>query len=178
MHIIKYSFIFAYTNLLIRNMKNKQNRLNAIRIIIANERIANQDELLKRLYAQGFDLTQATLSRDLKQLKVAKTASSDGDYIYILPSNPLYKHLARGKHPHEHQVRNGFVSINYTGNIAVIKTRPGYAGGIAYDIDENELPCVLGTVAGDDTILLAIREGYTHRDVNQQLSNIVPEMTA
>ena len=92
-------------------MKNKQNRLNAIRIIIANERIANQEELLKRLYAQGFDLTQATLSRDLKQLKVAKTASSDGDYIYILPSNPLYKRITKGKQIHEkaphHQGQDG-----------------------------------------------------------------------
>ena len=121
-------------------MKNKQNRLNAIRIIIANERIANQEELLKRLYAQGFDLTQATLSRDLKQLKVAKTASSEGDYIYILPSNPLYKRISKGKQPHEHQVRSGIISVNYSANIAVIKTRPGYAGGIAYDIDEHELP--------------------------------------
>ena len=64
-------------------MKNKQNRLNAIRIIISNERIGNQDELLKKLYAQGFELTQATLSRDLKQLNVAKTAANDGSYIYI-----------------------------------------------------------------------------------------------
>lgn len=159
-------------------MKNKQNRLNAIRIIIANERISNQEELLKRLYAQGFDLTQATLSRDLKQLKVAKTASSEGDYIYILPSNPLYKRISKGKQPHEHQVRSGIISVNYSANIAVIKTRPGYAGGIAYDIDEHELPCVLGTVAGDDTILLAIREGYSHKDVHQQLSAIVPEMSA
>ena len=95
-------------------MKNKQNRLNAIRIIIANERIANQEELLKRLYAQGFDLTQATLSRDLKQLKVAKTASSDGDYIYILPSNPLYKRITKGKQIHEHQVRSGIISVNYS----------------------------------------------------------------
>lgn len=159
-------------------MKNKQSRLNAIRIIIANERIANQDELLKRLYAQGFDLTQATLSRDLKQLKVAKTASNEGDYIYILPSNPLYKRIAKGKQSYEHQVRGGFLSVSYSGNIAVIKTRPGYASGIAYDIDEHELPSVLGTVAGDDTILLAIREGYHHRDVHQQLSSIIAEMNA
>ncbi|MBQ3239340.1 MAG: arginine repressor [Bacteroidaceae bacterium] len=159
-------------------MKNKQNRLNAIRIIIANERIANQEELLKRLYAQGFDLTQATLSRDLKQLKVAKTASSDGDYIYILPSNPLYKRITKGKQIHEHQVRSGIISVNYSANIAVIKTRPGYAGGIAYDIDEHELPSVLGTVAGDDTILLVIKEGYNHKEVHQQLSAIVPEMSA
>ena len=137
-------------------MKNKQNRLNAIKFIIANERIGSQEELLKRLYAQGFDLTQATLSRDLKQLKVAKTAASDGSYIYILPSSPLYKRIIKGKQVREEQVRSGFVSISFSANIAVIKTRPGYAGGIAYDIDEHDLPPVLATVAGDDTILLVI----------------------
>lgn len=157
-------------------MKNKQNRLNAIRIIISNERIGNQDELLKKLYAQGFELTQATLSRDLKQLNVAKTAANDGSYIYILPSNPLYKRLSKDKQAYESKVRSGFVSICYSANIAVIKTRPGYAGGIAYDIDEHELPSVLATVAGDDTILLVIKEGYTHKEVEYHLESIIPEM--
>ena len=157
-------------------MKDKLNRLNAIRIIVANERIRSQEELLQKLYAQGFDLTQATLSRDLKLLKVAKTAAPDGSYIYILPNNPLYKRLNREHHEHEHQVRGGFVSISFSANIAVIKTRPGYAGGIAYDIDEHNLPPVLATVAGDDTILLVIKEGYTHQSVNEHLTTIIPEM--
>ncbi|MBR6628908.1 MAG: arginine repressor [Bacteroidaceae bacterium] len=157
-------------------MKNKQNRLNAIKFIVANERIGSQEELLKRLYAQGFDLTQATLSRDLKQLKVAKTAASDGSYIYILPSSPLYKRIIKGKQVREEQVRSGFVSISFSANIAVIKTRPGYAGGIAYDIDEHDLPPVLATVAGDDTILLVIKENYTHQAVKQHLETIIPEM--
>ena len=157
-------------------MKNKLNRLNAIRVIIANERIGSQEELLKRLYDQGFDLTQATLSRDLKQLNVAKTASSDGSYVYILPSNPLYKRIAKGKLAHEQQLRNGVVSINFSANIAVIKTRPGYAGGIAYDIDGHELPSVLATVAGDDTILLVVKEGCTRQEVLCQLESIMPEI--
>ena len=157
-------------------MKDKLNRLNAIRIIVANERIRSQEELLQKLYAQGFELTQATLSRDLKQLKVAKTAAQDGSYIYILPNNPLYKRINREHHEHEHQVRGGFVSISFSANIAVIKTRPGYAGGIAYDIDEHNLPPVLATVAGDDTILLVIKEGYTHQAVNEHLATIIPEM--
>lgn len=157
-------------------MKNKQNRQNAIRLIIANERIGSQDELLKRLYAQGFDLTQATLSRDLKQLKVAKTTAVDGSYVYILPSNPLYKRITKGKVAREQQVRSGFISISFSANIAVIKTRPGYAGGIAYDIDEHELPSVLATVAGDDTILLVIKEGSSHEDVLAHLSPIIPGM--
>lgn len=157
-------------------MKNKLNRLNAIRIIVSNERIGSQDELLKRLHAQGFELTQATLSRDLKQLKVAKTVIHDGSYVYILPNNPLYKNLARERNEYDKQVRGGFVSIHFSANIAVIKTRPGYAGGIAYDIDEHELDPVLATVAGDDTILLVIKEGYSQQEARQHLETIIPEM--
>lgn len=155
-------------------MKNKQNRLNTIRVIIANERVGSQDELLKILYAKGFELTQATLSRDLKQLKVAKIAASDGSYVYVLPTSPLYKRMSKDQPVGELPARNGFVSIEFSANIAVIKTRPGYASGIAYDVDRSELPGVLATVAGDDTILLVIKEGYSHDDVLAQLSGIVP----
>ena len=158
-------------------MKNKQNRLNAIRIIIANEHIGSQEELLRLLHEQGFELTQATLSRDLKQLKVAKTASVDGTYTYILPSNPLYKRIFKTEEVHEQQIRSGFVSLDFSGNIAVIKTRPGYASGIAYDVDERALPTILASIAGDDTILLVIKEGATHEEVRQQLALIVPEMS-
>lgn len=157
-------------------MKNKQNRLNAIRVIIGNERISSQDELLRKLYALGFDLTQATLSRDLKQLKVAKTAANDGSYIYILPTSPLYKRISKGQAVREQHTKNGFISISYSANIAVIKTRPGYASGIAYDIDEHELTSVLATIAGDDTILVVIKEGYSHSEVQAQLSHIIPEI--
>ena len=80
-------------------MKDKLKRLNAIREIITHERVGSQDELLKYLKAQGFELTQATLSRDLKQLKVVKVAASDGIYTYILPNNPLYKQTGKAVRP-------------------------------------------------------------------------------
>ena len=157
-------------------MKDKLKRLNAIREIITHERVGSQDELLKYLKTQGFELTQATLSRDLKQLKVVKVAANDGIYTYILPNNPLYKQTGKSSSPYEQPVRGGFVSISFSANIAVIKTRPGYAGGIAYDIDGHNLPSVLATVAGDDTILLVIKEGYNRHDVQQHLEVIIPEM--
>lgn len=68
----------------------------------------------------------------------------------------------------------GFISINFSGNLAVIKTRPGYAGGIAYDIDSNEKDTILGTIAGDDTILLVLQEGATQQQVIQTLVPIIP----
>lgn len=154
-------------------MKNKLNRLSAIRTIIANERIGGQDELLKKLYAQGFELTQATLSRDLKQMKVAKVMANDGSYLYVLPTNPLHKQTTRSKEMEVHPKRSAFTSINFSANIGVIKTNPGYASGIAYDIDNSNLPGVLATVAGDDTILVVIKEGYSHDDILTQLGDIV-----
>lgn len=158
-------------------MKNKLNRLNAIRIIVANERVGSQEELLNRLYDQGFELTQATLSRDLKQLKIAKVVTSEGSYLYVLPNSPLHKHFGKGRTQHEQQAtRSGFVSIDFSSNIAVIKTRPGYASGIAYDIDGSNLSGVLATVAGDDTILVVIREGYGHGDILAQLKEVISDM--
>ena len=153
-------------------MKNKLNRLSAIRMIIASERIGSQDELLKQLQLQGFELTQATLSRDLKQMRVAKVMTSDGSYLYVLPTNPLHRRAVKGKEMPA-TARLGFISINFSANIGVIKTSPGYASGIAYDIDSSDLPGVLATVAGDDTILVVIKEGYSHDDILIQLGDII-----
>lgn len=155
-------------------MKNKPKRLGAIRRIVAGERVGSQEELLQKLREQGFELTQATLSRDLKQLKVAKTATADGEYAYVLPAGTSFAGIANAHAPGSAPVRDGVVWVKFSGNIAVIKTRPGYASGIALDIDMHNLPSVLGTVAGDDTVILVIKEGYSHKWVYQQLGNIVP----
>ena len=108
-------------------MKSKNNRLDAIKIIISSKEIGSQDELLQELMKEGFQLTQATLSRDLKQLKVAKAASMNGNYVYVLPNNTMYKRMTDQQSATEMMRFNGFVSIDFSGNIAVIKTRPGYA---------------------------------------------------
>lgn len=157
-------------------MKNKRNRLSAIRSIIANETIGNQDQMLKRLQEQGFELTQATLSRDLKQLKISKVSTDDGNYKYVLPETPRQRNSNKNLTSHTNLPRQGFLSISFSGNIAVIKTRPGYANAIAYDIDEYEPIPILATIAGDDTILLVIKEGYTRQEVQELLETIIPEM--
>lgn len=141
-------------------------------MIIASERIGSQDELLRQLQTQGFELTQATLSRDLKQMRVAKVMASDGSYLYVLPTNPLHRRAAKSKETPS-PARLGFISINFSANIGVIKTSPGYASGIAYDIDSSDLPGVLATVAGDDTILVVIKEEYSHDDILMQLGDII-----
>ena len=158
------------------NMKSKNSRLDAIKLIISSKEIGSQDELLQELSKEGYVLTQATLSRDLKQLKVAKAASMNGNYVYVLPNNTMYKRMTEQHSVHEMMRYNGFISIEFSGNIAVIRTRPGYASSLAYDIDNREFDDILGTIAGDDTIMLVTREGCTRNDLKSALSLIIPNI--
>lgn len=157
-------------------MKSKNTRLDAIKMIISVKEIGSQDELLRELTKEGFSLTQATLSRDLKQLKVAKAASMNGNYVYVLPNNTMYKRMTNPPGATEMMRHNGFIAIEFSGNIAVIKTRPGYASSLAYDIDNHNFTEVIGTIAGDDTIMLVIREGYSRQDVMNTLRQIIPNI--
>ncbi len=157
-------------------MKNKNSRLDSIKIIISSKEIGSQEELLQELAKEGFQLTQATLSRDLKQLKVAKAASMNGNYVYVLPNNTMYKRMTESHTASEMLRHNGFVSIEFSGNIAVIRTRPGYASSLAYDIDNSQSYEILGTIAGDDTIMLVLREGCSQTTLKQSLSHIIPNI--
>lgn len=157
-------------------MKVKTNRLEALRLIISSQQLGSQDELLNALQKEGFKLTQATLSRDLKQLKVAKAASMSGNYVYVLPNETMYKRVATPNSIREMMRVPGFISINFSGNMGIIKTRPGYASSIAWNIDNSDIPVILGTIAGDDTIFIVIKEGVKHQEVIDALSDVVPNM--
>lgn len=157
-------------------MKNKNSRLDSIKMIISSKEIGSQEELLNELSKEGFQLTQATLSRDLKQLKVAKAASMNGNYVYVLPNNTMYKRMTEPRSAGEMLRHNGFVSIEFSANIAVIKTRPGYASSLAYDIDMHNFYEIIGTIAGDDTIMLVVRENVSRTSVRQALSIIIPNI--
>ena len=157
-------------------MKVKTNRLEALRLIISSQQLGSQDELLNALQKEGFKLTQATLSRDLKQLKVAKAASMSGNYVYVLPNETMYKRVATPNSIREMMRVPGFISINFSGNMGIIKTRPGYASSIAWNIDNSDIPEILGTIAGDDTIFIVIKEGVKHQEVVDALSDVVPNM--
>ena len=157
-------------------MKVKTNRLEALRLIISSQQLGSQDELLNALQKEGFKLTQATLSRDLKQLKVAKAASMSGNYVYVLPNETMYKRVSTPNSIREMMRVPGFISINFSGNMGIIKTRPGYASSIAWNIDNSDIPEILGTIAGDDTIFIVIKEGIKHQQVVEALSDVVPNM--
>lgn len=157
-------------------MKIKKNRLETLRMIISSQELGSQEELLNALQKEGFKLTQATLSRDLKQLKVAKAATMNGNYVYVLPNVTMYKRVSTPHQIKEMMQVPGFISINFSGNMGVIKTRPGYASSIAYNIDNSEIPQIIGTIAGDDTIFIVIKQGVNEEEVITALSEVVPNL--
>jgi len=157
-------------------MKEKNTRLEALRLIISSQRMGSQEELLGALQKEGFQLTQATLSRDLKQLKVAKAATMGGDYVYVLPNETMYKRVGTSSSVREMMQMPGFMSINFSGNIGVIKTRPGYASAIAWNIDRSNITQILGTIAGDDCIFIVVSEDCTHQEVVDALAEVIPSL--
>lgn len=154
-------------------MKTKNSRLEALRMIISSRQLGSQEELLNALQEEGFKLTQATLSRDLKQLKVAKASTLRGNYVYVLPNDTMYKRVSTPGNARSMMGESGLLSINFSGNIGVIKTRPGYASAIAWNIDSGELPQILGSIAGDDTIFVVIKEGCEHEEVTKALVEVI-----
>jgi len=106
-------------------MKIKDRRLEAIKMIISSKELGSQEDVLAELKREGFTLTQATLSRDFKQLKVAKAASMNGQYVYVLPNETMYKRVRKPMSATEMMQTPGFLSINFSGNIGVIRPRPG-----------------------------------------------------
>ena len=155
-------------------MKVKTNRMEALKMLISSKELSSQDEVLQALLNEGFRLTQATLSRDMKQLKIAKAASMNGKYVYVLPNETMYRRIPSPQAALKMLQTPGFISINFSGNMAVIRTRPGYASSIAYNIDNSNIDSILGTIAGDDTIFIVTKEGSAREDVINGLSNIIP----
>lgn len=160
----------------IQSMKIKTSRMEALKMLISSQELGSQEEVLQALAKEGYTVTQATLSRDLKQLKVAKAASKNGRYVYVLPNETMYKRVPNPRSAREMLMTSGFTSINFSGNMIVIKTRPGYASSIAYNIDNSDIPQILGTIAGDDTIFLVKKEGTREKDIIDLLAEIIPDI--
>ncbi|MFZ5430970.1 MAG: arginine repressor [Bacteroidota bacterium] len=154
-------------------MKNKSERHQTIRQIITTDRIASQERLLELLKERGFNLTQATLSRDLKLMQVAKVADASEGYVYVMPG------MVNNPEPNRDPDRinflaDGFRGIRFSGNLSVIRTLPGYASSIAAVIDNANPWEILGTIAGDDTILVIIKEGVSRPEFVSALKRIMP----
>lgn len=145
-------------------------------MLISSQELCCQDDVLKALAKEGYNVTQATLSRDMKQLKVAKATSLSGKYFYVLPNETMYKRVASPKSAAEMLLTSGFLSIHFSANMGVIKTRPGYASSLAYNIDNSGIPSIIGTIAGDDTIFIVIKDGEKYHTVIEELKNVIPDI--
>ena len=154
-------------------MKIKTSRIEALKMLISSKELTCQEDVLKALQKEGFKLTQATMSRDKKQLKIAKAASMNGKYVYVLPNETMYRRIPNPPSALEMLKTPGFLSINFSGNMIGIKTRPGYASSIAYNIDNSNIDEILGTIAGDDTIFIVAKEGTSRESIVETINRIV-----
>ena len=146
-------------------------RLARLRNIIETRKINSQEVLLAFLSEEGFKVTQATLSRDLKYLKVGKVPDGRGGYIYTFSDSTSKAGSDEGLVA---DFRRGFISIEFSGAQGVVKTLPGHASTVAFAIDNLNIREVLGTIAGNDTILLIPRDGVTRSRMWKALKERIP----
>lgn len=143
---------------------NKGQRHIKIREYITSHEVETQDELVDALREQGYVVTQATISRDIKELHLVKVPASDGRYKYSLPADQRFN-------PHEklkRLMRDAFVKIDRATHFLVMKTLPGNANALGALIDHLEWDEVLGTICGDDTILVICRDEHITSEIEDR----------
>lgn len=148
---------------------NKSQRHMRIREIITNHVIETQEELVDRLKEAGYNVTQATISRDIKEMSLVKVPLPNGNYKYSLPAdnrfNPMQK-LQRA-------LQDAFISLEGVTHFLVLKSLPGNANSIAALLDHLEWEEVLGTISGDDTILIIIRSEEEREIVKKRILDLI-----
>ncbi len=154
-------------------MKERTTRLKAIKKLIKNNRIKSQEELLGHLLKEGFEVTQATLSRDLKLLKVGKLSDGHAGYVYTLPGED---EKGENEELFVQDFLRGYVSIEWNATTVVIKTFSGQANSVANALDSLNLEEILGTVAGDNCIFASLREGISGEQFLKVLKKHIPNL--
>lgn len=147
----------------------KSKRLLKIRELIATNDIETQDELVEALQQEGFTVTQATVSRDIKELQLIKVPLDDGRYKYSMPAEHKFNqlHLKRS-------LADNFVHIDSADNLIVLKCLPGTANGIGAMIDQLDWGEIMGTVCGDDTILIICRSKQQSAIIVKRIFELIP----
>lgn len=148
----------------------KSQRQIKIRDLITHQVIETQDDLVEQLHNSGFYVTQATVSRDIKELHLIKVPASGGKYKYSMPSdlkfNPLHK-LKRS-------LSDNFVHMDAADNLVVMKCLPGTANAIGALIDNMEWNNLLGTICGDDTILMICKSNQHSEKIVKDIYEMMP----
>lgn len=125
-----------------------------IKEIIENQAVETQEDLAEALRRRGIEITQATVSRDIKELMLIKVPTGDGRYRYAFPPE---QNIAFSQSRLERSFQDSVVGLDYSLNLIVLKTLPGMAQALAYAIDSVRWQEILGTVAGDDTICVIVK---------------------
>jgi transcriptional regulator of arginine metabolism len=152
----------------------KQGRQSAILEIIGKYDVETQDELSAILKERGFEVTQATISRDIKELKLIKVQSGNGAYKYAAASNGQHGKLDVLKRVFKETV----VSVQQAAALVIVKTITGSANAAAEAIDALNLPEVAGTLAGDNTIFIAVKEEGEQRKIIEELTKLIGSKNA
>lgn len=148
---------------------SKIQRQIKIRELITKHDISTQDELVERLKELGFNVTQATVSRDIKELELVKVPSANRNYIYSLPADQRFNPLEKLRR----LIRDAFVSIDHTSHFIVLKTLPGNAHAVGVLIDNLTWEEIMGTICGDDTCLIICKKEEDAVDVKNRLLNML-----
>jgi len=155
----------------IMERQDKKKRLQTIRKIVSTNSLESQEELLAALKLEGIISTQTTLSRDLKQLRISKVRGRNGRNVYALPREGHFEPVTSIEEINRTKWR-----LNFSGNLMVVHTPPGHASMVAYDIDNIKHPLFLGTVAGDDTVIVVLTEGADKEAVGKIARDLFPKL--
>ncbi len=151
--------------------QDKKHRLQQLRTIISSMQLENQEDLQHHMAQAGFKVTQATMSRDLKQLRISKVRGRNGRSVYALPREGQFVML-----PSQHERDQQRWKVQFSAHLMVIHTPPGHAGMVAYDIDNLAHPYFLGTVAGDDTVLVVMDEKVDRQQALKVIRSVVKHL--
>lgn len=149
----------------------KKGRHEAILSLIKKENIGTQDELMQRLNEMGYKVTQATVSRDIKALKLVKTPFEAGQYRYTVSSSEGEDHSGKYYSILSHSVTD----VNFAGNMVVVKCFSGMAQAACAALDSLMIDKIVGTLAGDDTIFALCRDELNAREFKDYIEKIIEQ---
>ena len=147
----------------------KSERQAAIIDLITRYEIETQEDMIDRLRAAGYDVTQATVSRDIRELRLSKVQSSHGGYRYV--KNTVRQPSANVKF--NNAVVDSITSVDYAENIIVLKTYPGLGMAVASGVDALNLTKILGCIGGDDTIMIVTRDKESAKDISEKIHDLM-----
>ena len=147
----------------------KQNRHEAILDIISKNTIETQEQLIEKLSDAGYNVTQATISRDIRELRLTKVSCGFGVYKYVVSTQETHNHSAK----YLNILKETITSVEHAGNLVVVKTYAGMAQAAAAALDSMGWTEIVGSIAGDDTMIIVLRSAETSRSISLELAGLL-----